>query len=41
MDLHTIQITLFPTKFREVVTLSGLVAYEGSNIRDNDNGDSS
>ena len=30
------QITLFPTKFREVVNLSGLVVYKGSNTRDND-----
>ena len=40
MDLHTTQITLLPMKFREVVNLSGLVVYKGSNTRDNDNGDS-
>lgn len=33
MDLHTIQLTLLPTKFREVVNLSGLVVYKGSNTQ--------
>ena len=33
-----IQITLLATKFREVVNLSCLVVYKGSNTRDNDNG---
>ena len=27
------QITLFPTKFREVVNLSGLVVYKGLNTQ--------
>ena len=31
LDLHTIQLTLLPTKFREVVNLSGLFVYKGSN----------
>ena len=35
LDLHTQQVTLFPTKFREVVNLSGLVVYKGSNTRGN------
>ena len=30
------QITFFPTKFGEVVNLSGLVVHKGSNTRDND-----
>src|ERR1041384_7545284 len=33
LDLHTKQLTLLPTKFREVVNLSGLVVYKGSNIQ--------
>src|SRR4051812_5367616 len=33
MDLHTIQLTLLPTKFREVINLSGLVVYKGSNTQ--------
>ena len=33
MDLHTTQITLLPTNFREVVNLSGLVVYKGSNTQ--------
>src|SRR4051812_44802308 len=33
LDLHTIQLTLLPTKFREVVNLSGLVVYKGSNTQ--------
>src|ERR1041385_63536 len=33
LDLHTIQLTLLPTKFREVVNLSGLVVYKGLNTQ--------
>src|ERR1041385_1813713 len=33
LDLHTIQLTLLPTKFREVVNLSGLVVYKWSNTQ--------
>src|ERR1041385_8541912 len=33
LDLHTIQLTLLPTKFKEVVNLSGLVVYKGSNTQ--------
>ena len=33
LDLHTIQLTLHPTKFREVFNLSGVVVYNGSNTQ--------
>lgn len=33
LDLHNTQLTLLPKKFREVVNLSGLVVYKGSNTQ--------
>ena len=33
VDLHTTQLTLLPTKFREVVNISGLVVYKGTNTQ--------
>ena len=35
VDLHTQQIALLPTNFREVVNLSGLVVYKGSKHKGN------
>ena len=39
MDLHTKANNFAPNEFREVVNLSGLVVYKGSNTSGNSNGD--